>query len=75
MEVQVCEETQAAEDQITYLYKYVQECWLLGQWYVNDAYSSNSFRPGRSSQSFGTMYVLLLIMSAFLSNRLTSILV
>ncbi|CDM30496.1 DNA mismatch repair protein MutS, type 1 [Penicillium roqueforti FM164] len=34
MEVQVCEETQAAEDQITYLY---------------------NFRPGRSSQSFGTM--------------------
>lgn len=30
MEVQVSEETQEVEDQITYLYKYVQEHWLLG---------------------------------------------
>ena len=30
MEVQVCEETQEVEDQITYLYKYVYQNWLLG---------------------------------------------
>lgn len=61
MEVQVSEETQEVEDQITYLYKYVQEYWLLGEWYMRDAYSSNSFRPGRSNKSFGTMYVLVLL--------------
>ncbi|KGO72917.1 DNA mismatch repair protein MutS, core [Penicillium italicum] len=37
MEVQVCEETQEVEDQITYLY------------------NANSFRPGRSNKSFGTI--------------------
>lgn len=59
MEIQVCEESPEFEDQITYLYKYVQLYLRLISFDVSYAYRSKSFRPGRSNKSFGTMYVLL----------------
>lgn len=54
MEVKLCEEFQEVEDQVTYLYKFAQH-YSSPRW-IQRAKRSHSFRPGRSSKSFGTMY-------------------
>lgn len=56
MEVKVCEESQQVHDQVTYLYKFASLSPLLE---VQNSYTFDSFREGRSNKSFGTMCVIL----------------
>lgn len=56
MEVRIDEEPENTKEQVTYLYKYsLQKTFPFEKWKLN----ANSFKPGRSNESFGTMYVIV----------------
>ncbi|KAL5041643.1 hypothetical protein BDW71DRAFT_217621 [Aspergillus fruticulosus] len=68
MDVQVCEESREADEQITYLYKFVL---IISSCETSDVLTvlAHSFRLGRSTKSFGTICAALDGISQAIVNR------